>query len=370
MNARSQDAENTRHQQVGNTVRHRIQSDGVQSDGAEKGGPATGNADHFQVPVSAVKQRLDVFLACQYPQVSRARIRRGIDDHLATVDGQVRKASYRLTEEQNIQFTLPSPPPDGPQPEPIALDLLYEDDVMAVVNKPAGMVVHPAKGHWSGTMASALVHHFNQLSSTGGPSRPGIVHRLDRDTSGVIVVAKTDASHENLARQFQARSVQKQYLALVRGGMGPDRDLIDQPIGDHPSQRQKKAIRCGHPSSRSAQTFVEVLERFPGITLVHAFPKTGRTHQIRLHLGYMRCPVLCDKLYGGQARLTLGELRTLCRTPDLAADMPIEHCLLDRQALHAQRIALTHPTTGEAMEFTAPLPADLEQLLKILRDIR
>ncbi|MEO2046044.1 MAG: RluA family pseudouridine synthase [Pirellulales bacterium] len=331
--------------------------------------PATGNADHFQVPITTDKQRLDVFLASQYPQVSRARIRRGIDDHLATVDGKVRKASYRVAAEQSILFTLPSPPPDGPQPEPIALELLYEDEVMAVVNKPSGMVVHPAKGHWSGTMASALVHHFSQLSSTGGATRPGIVHRLDRDTSGAIVVAKTDASHENLARQFQARTVQKQYVAVVRGSMGPDRDQIDQPIGNHPSQRQKKAIRSGHPSSRSAQTFVEVLERFPGLTLVQAFPKTGRTHQIRLHLGHLRCPVLCDKLYGGQSRLTLGELRTLCHAPDLAAELPAEHCLLERQALHAQRIAIAHPTTGAAMEFTAPLPADLEQLLKILRDV-
>ena len=331
-------------------------------------GPAAGNPDCFQVACSSAGQRLDIFLAAQYPQLSRARIRRGIDSHLATVNGQVKKASYRLALEQTVQFTLPPPLPDRPQPEPIALELLYEDDAMVVVNKPPGMVVHPAKGHWSGTLASALVHHFNQLSSTGGPTRPGIVHRLDRDTSGAIIVAKTDASHENLARQFQARSVRKQYVAVTRGELGPDRDLIDQPIGNHRSQREKKAIRSGHASSRSAQTFVEVVQRFPGLTLVRAFPKTGRTHQIRLHLRYLRCPVLGDQLYGGQGRLTVGQLRTLCRTPGLATDLPAEHHLLERQALHAERIAIIHPVTGTAMEFVAPLAEDIERLLRDFAD--
>lgn len=332
--------------------------------------PATDKPASFQVPNSAAGQRLDVFLASRYVQVSRARIRRGIDDHLASVDGQIRKASYRLAADQAVQYTLPPPPADRPQPEPVPLELLYEDDVMVVVNKQAGMVVHPAKGHWSGTLASALVYHFDQLSSAGGPTRPGIVHRLDRDTSGVIVVAKTDASHENLVRQFQARTVRKQYVAVVRGVLGPDRDLVDQPIGNHRSQREKKAIRTGHPSSRSAQTFVEVVQRFPGLTLVHAFPKTGRTHQIRLHLGYLRCPVLCDKLYGGQSQLTVGQLRTLCRRPNLADDLPVDQHLLERQALHAQRITIAHPSTGKTMEFVAPLAEDIQQLLQILRAIR
>ncbi len=329
-----------------------------------------GTPDRYVVAESDAGQRLDVFLSARYPQVSRARIRRGIDNHLATVDGQMKKASYRLALEQTVQFTLPPPPADRPQPEPIALELLYEDDAMVVVNKPPGMVVHPAKGHWSGTLASALVHHFDQLSSAGGVTRPGIVHRLDRDTSGAIVIAKTDSSHENLSRQFQARSVQKQYVAVVRGSLGPDRDLVDQPIGNHQSHRQKKAIRSGHASSRSAQTFVEVVSRFPGYTLVHAFPKTGRTHQIRLHLCHLRCPVLCDKLYSGESRLTVGQLRSRCRQPDLASDLPAEHTLLERQALHAERIALAHPTTGKPMEFVAPLPADIQGLLDILRTIR
>ena len=322
---------------------------------------------YFEVAEEEEGQRLDVFLRSHLPQASRVRIRRGIDDQLAQVDATVRKASYRLRSGQRVEFILPPPPAAGPQPEPIPLSILYEDDAIAVVDKPAGMVVHPAKGHWSGTLASALVHHFDQLSQCGGAARPGIVHRLDRDTSGVLIVAKTDAAHQRLAEQFQARTVRKEYLAMVAGCPDRDRDLIDHPIGDHPTQREKKALRSDHASSRAAQTFYEVEERFGAFTLLRAFPKTGRTHQIRLHLASIRAPVLCDKLYGGRSRLTVGELRRLLRNKQLAADLPEEQVLLDRQALHAHRLCLAHPTSGEALEFRAPLPADLQGLLSILR---
>ncbi len=328
----------------------------------------TEGATSFQVLEPSIGGRLDVFLTDQLSGVSRARIRRGIDAGLATIDGTVRKASYRLAAGQTVRFTLPPPPAPGPQPEAIPLDLLYEDDAIAVVNKPPGMVVHPARGHWSGTLASALVHHFGQLSNVGGPTRPGIVHRLDRDTSGVIVVAKTDTAHENLAKQFQDRKVQKQYVVLVAGNPDRDRDQIDQPIGDHPSQREKKALRAGHASSRESQTFVEVVERFPGIALMRAFPKTGRTHQIRLHLCHIRCPVLCDKLYGGRSQLTVGQLRTLCRNKQFAVEFPEEHILLDRQALHAERLTLAHPISGKEVTFTAPMPDDMEQLIRLLKN--
>ena len=324
----------------------------------------------FQASESADGMRLDAFLASQIQGVSRAHVRRGIDAGLATVDAVVRKASFRLSTGQTVCFQSPPPPTDGPQPEPIPIEVIYEDDALVVVNKPPGMVVHPAKGHWAGTLASALVHHFQELSSLGGPTRPGIVHRLDRDTSGVIVVAKTDAAHENLSAQFQARTIKKTYVALVIGNPDHDNDLVDQPIGDHPSQREKKALRAGHPSSREAQTFVEVVERFPGIALVRAFPKTGRTHQIRLHLCHLRTPILCDKLYGGRSRLTVGELRTLCRNKHLGGELPDDHLLIERQALHAEQIALQHPNTGEPMEFTAPLPEDIERLILMLRQSR
>jgi len=323
----------------------------------------------FETTADEVGQRLDAFLAARISEASRVRIRRGIDDKAAKVDGKVHKASYRLREGQRVEFVLPPPPASGPEPEPIPLSILYEDESLAVVDKPPGMVVHPAKGHWSGTLASALVHHFQQLSSHGGESRPGIVHRLDRDTSGAIVVAKTDLAHQRLADQFKARTVRKEYLAIVSGRPDLDRDLLDHPIGDHPTHREKKALRSDHPSSRDAQTFYEVEERFPGYALIKALPKTGRTHQIRLHLASIRCPVLCDKLYGGQSRLTIADCRTRCRSPHLAKDREADEILLGRQALHAHRVSFAHPLSGKQMEICAPVPDDIQQLLLILRQI-
>jgi 23S rRNA pseudouridine1911/1915/1917 synthase len=242
----------------------------------------------------------------------------------------------------------------GPHPENIPLDILYEDDALIAVNKPPGMVVHPARGHWSGTLASALSFHFQQLSKVGGETRPGIVHRLDRDTSGVLVVAKTDPMHYALAAQFEARTTEKEYLAITAGVPDRDRDRIEQPIGIHPHQREKMAIRAGHSTSRDATTFYEVVERFAGFAAVKVLPKTGRTHQIRVHLAHIGCPVLCDKLYGGQQKGGQASL--------------LDDAILNRQALHALRIKLAHPATGEPIEFTAPLPADLQSVLDVLRE--
>lgn len=332
--------------------------------------PASENGKYrFLIEESDVGKRLDAFLTAQFPDASRVRIKRGITDGLVQVDGKPRKPSYKLRPDESIEYELPPPLADGPQAEPIPLDLIYEDDVLAVVNKPAGMIVHPAKGHWAGTMASALVHHFENLSQYGGASRPGIVHRLDRDTSGAIVVAKNDTVHAHLADQFKARTVKKEYLAIVSGCPNHDRDLIDHPIGDHKSQREKKALRSDHSSSREAQTFYEVEERFKAMTLVRAFPRTGRTHQIRLHLAHIHCQVLCDKLYGGRSRLTAGELRTWSRVKSAASEFADDVVLLDRQALHAHRLSFEHPTTGEPMSFTAPLPDDMKNLLSILQQI-
>ena len=229
--------------------------------------------------------------------------------------------------------------------------------------------MHPAKGHWAGTLASALVHHFQELSQYGGPSRPGIVHRLDRDTSGVIVVAKTDLAHERLAAQFKDRKVQKEYLAIVTGNPDRDRDAINHPIGAHPTQREKMALRSDHETNRPAETFYEVQERYTGFALVKAFPKTGRTHQIRLHLASIGCPVLCDKLYGGRAQITMAELRQITRQKHLSPEIDGDTILLDRQALHAHRLTLTHPTSGEELEFSAEPPEDFQQALGALRRI-
>ena len=258
-------------------------------------------------------------------------------------------------------------PREGPAPQEIPLVILHEDEAIVVVDKPAGMIVHPSKGHWEGTLASALAHHFGQLSGRGGPTRPGIVHRLDRDTSGVIVVAKNDQVHDALAAQFKARQVAKEYLAIVAGVPDRDRDVIDEPIGDHPTHREKKAIRREDPTARPALTQYEVLERFAGYALLRALPKTGRTHQIRIHLAHVGFPVLCDRLYGGRSQLAELELIPRERAAEAAAAAKPPEPLLSRQALHAHRLTLTHPTSGEQKTFEAALPVDMLQTLEALR---
>lgn len=305
--------------------------------------------------------RLDVFLAERFPSHSRSLIRRSITHGGVQVDGRGAKPAYRLKPGQRVTFVVPELPRQSPRAENIPLEVLYVDDWMAAVNKPPGMVVHPARGHWSGTLASALVYHFGSLSSTGGPTRPGIVHRLDRDTSGVILVARNDLAHARLSGQFENRTIQKEYFALVSGRPELDRDLVDRPIGVHPYQREKMAIRRDEAMARSAQSFYEVLERFDGFAALRVLPKTGRTHQIRVHLGHIGCPVLCDRQYGGRSQITRGEIR---RDPDDSL------VLLSRQALHARRLRLVHPKTGAPMEIEAPLAPDIAAVLEELRRYR
>ena len=322
----------------------------------------------FRVPEEDAGRRLDVFLSDRLPEHSRSRIGRAIDAGGARVDGRVAKASLKLKAGQLVEFTPPEPSHEGPVPEAVDLAVLYEDDTLAVIDKPPGMVVHPAKGHWSGTLTSALLHRFGELSTSGGPTRPGIVHRLDRDTSGVIVIAKTDAAHAKLSEQFAARAVEKQYQAIVVGQPDRDQEMIDRAISAHPSQREKMALREGHHTSRAAQTRIAVAERLGPVALVNAFPKTGRTHQIRLHLAHVGCPVLCDKLYGGRARVTVAEALAWVPHSRKPKDDEAERVLLDRQALHACRLAIDHPQTGERMEFTTPLPADMAGVLEFFRE--
>jgi 23S rRNA pseudouridine1911/1915/1917 synthase len=326
-------------------------------------------SQHFSLTVddAAAGRRLDAHLAAALKTVSRSRIRRAIDGGLATVNGVQQKASYRVAAGERVELQVATAI-ESPQPEPTTLDVLYEDEAIAVINKPPGMVVHPAKGHWAGTLAGALVHRFNRLSAIGGLVRPGIVHRLDRDTSGAIVVAKSDAVHQALAKQFHNRDVRKEYLAIVAGRPDRDADRVDAAIGPHPTHREKMAVRSDHPESRPAATFIEVVERFPGFALVRAHPKTGRTHQVRLHLAHIRCPVLCDKQYGSRSRITAGELRAITRQKRLASGTADDAVLLNRQALHAHRLSFVHPTNGEAIEIEAPLPEDMRQFMRILRE--
>jgi 23S rRNA pseudouridine1911/1915/1917 synthase len=305
--------------------------------------------------------RLDALLAHHFPDYSRVHLRRAISAGGVQIDGRGTKPAYRVHLGQRIVFALPELPREAPRAENLPLEILYQDDWIAAVNKPPGMVVHPARGHWSGTLAGAIQYHLGQLSSLGGPTRPGIVHRLDRDTSGVILVARNDRAHARLSEQFQSRTIAKEYFALVAGQPRLDRDLIDRPIGMHPQHREKMAIRRDDPDSRAAQSFYEVQERFDGFAALMILPKTGRTHQIRVHLSHIGCPVLCDRQYGGRAEITRGEIR---RDP---ADTLV---LLDRQALHARRVRFRHPESGAEMEIEAPLPADMQTVLEELRAYR
>lgn len=303
--------------------------------------------------------RLDLFLVHHFPEYSRVHLRRVISAGGVQVDDGGGKPSYRLKPGQVVRAVLPEIPREAPAPEAIPLDVLYEDDWLAVVNKPPGMVVHPARGNWSGTLASALQHRFaGELSSVGGPTRPGIVHRLDRDTSGVILVAKHDLAHSKLAVLFERREIEKEYYSIVLGAPERDRDVIEQPIGMHPTQREKMAIRRHDPESKAAETFYEVDERFDGYAAVKVLPKTGRTHQIRVHMCHIGHPILCDRQYGGHSQITRGEIN---------GSRDDDEVLLDRQALHARRLKFAHPDSGETMEVIAPLLADMASVLDELR---
>lgn len=302
--------------------------------------------------------RLDSFLVSHFSKHSRVRLQRAIARGDVLVDGRKAKSSTRLKPGQSVSCKPIEEPVEGPIPEDIPLDVIYEDEHLVAINKPPFMVVHPAKGHWSGTLTAALAFHFESLSSIGGPTRPGIVHRLDRDTTGVILVAKSDQAHAALGKQFQDRTVEKEYYAIVTPIPDLDRDVIDKPIGDHPYQREKKAIRENHTSSKHAVSMYEVLERVNGFALVAVKPKTGRTHQIRVHMAHIGCPVVCDRLYSGRARLTIDDLN---RDGD-------ETVLIERQALHARRIAFAHPVSGDRIQLECKMPADMSALLEAVRN--
>ncbi len=314
------------------------------------------------VPETDAGARLDKFLSGCISDYSRVQLRRAITNGEVLVDGKTAKPSYRLFPGQSIQCKLLKPAVELPTPENIPLDIIYEDEYLVAINKPSAMVVHPAKGHWKGTLVSALSHHFQSLSQVGGPQRPGIIHRLDRDTTGVIVIAKTDLAHKHIASQFENRTTIKEYLCLTLGIPDRDRDNIDLPIGPHSYQRERMAVRLHHPKKRNAQTFYEVQERFRHIALVKAAPQTGRTHQIRVHLAYLGYPILADKLYGGKYPVSAAFLKT---GRDIENDG--QAAVLTRQALHACRLTIAHPKDDTPITFEAPLPNDLIHALKILR---
>jgi 23S rRNA pseudouridine1911/1915/1917 synthase len=339
---------------------------GIMQDDGTPAGPMPGDEVALTVGDADAGSRLDVFLVRHFPGQSRSFLARAIEQSAVRVDGVVARASHKVRAGGRVCMTVPEPPRAGPAAEEIPLVFLHVDAAIAVVDKPAGMVVHPAKGNWKGTLAGALKWHLERpgadgpgLSTVGGPTRPGIVHRLDRDTSGVIVVARTEQAHQAMAKQFERRTVTKTYLAITQGQPQFDRDEIDLPIGIHPYQREKMAVRRDHATSREAVTRFEVLERFRGAALVRVAPKTGRTHQIRVHMAAIGCPVLCDGLYSGRTAITPSFFGLRA-----AADAP----LITRQALHAASLAIDHPVSHERLEFSAPLPADMQRVLDALRN--
>lgn len=303
----------------------------------------TGEAITWHIEPEDAGQRIDKFLAEGLSgEASRSQVQAWIRDGHVRVNGGAVKANYRLETGDQVDVTVPEPEPAELVPEDIPLDVVYEDRDVIVVNKPRGMVVHPAPGHARGTLANALLHHCRDLSGVGGQRRPGIVHRIDKDTSGLLMAAKHDTAHQRLSEQLADHSVIRKYLAVVQGRLPHDRGTIDAPIGRDPRDRKRFAVdaRNGKP----AVTHFTVVERFAGHTLVELQLETGRTHQIRVHLHYLGHPLEGDPVYGRR-----------------------RGALLDGQALHAFALGFRHPASGEPMLFEAPLPDDMERLLEKLR---
>jgi 23S rRNA pseudouridine1911/1915/1917 synthase len=290
--------------------------------------------------------RLDTFLTGLLPDVSRSQLQRLIKEGFVSGPVKNLRPSTPVRAGQTYSVDVPPAQESTLEPEPLPLRIVFEDADIVVLDKPAGMVVHPGAGHRGGTIVNALLHHVKDLSGIGGELRPGIVHRLDRGTSGLMVVAKHDAAHQELARQFQDREVEKEYVALVWGVVQAGR-RIDAPIGRDPSDRQKMSTRARR--ARSAVTRVTWARHFKGVSLVKVAIATGRTHQIRVHLSAIGHPIVGDPTYGGVHRRVAHDLRSVQR--------------LERPFLHAARLAFTHPTDGRRVEFDSPLPPDLESVI-------
>ncbi|KXG43741.1 RluA family pseudouridine synthase [Tepidibacillus decaturensis] len=287
-------------------------------------------------------ERIDKFLSEQFEEWSRSQIQQWIKEGNVTVNGRMVKANYKIQEDDEVVLQVPPQKELNIEPESIPLDIVYEDQDVIVINKPRGMVVHPAPGHYSGTLVNALLYHCKDLSGINGVLRPGIVHRIDKDTSGLLMAAKNDLAHESLARQLKDHDVHRIYLALVHGEIPHDLGTIDAPIGRDPHDRKKMTVI--HKNSKHAVTHFVVKERFQGFTLVECKLETGRTHQIRVHMQYIGHPLVGDPLYGLKKTLKI-----------------------DGQALHAKTLGFKHPRTNEYMEFDSELPEDMQGLIEELR---
>lgn len=311
-------------------------------------------------------RRIDKYLRHRFPDFSRNIIQRLIKEEAVKVNNHPTKSSYQLCPGDRIDIILPPPPTNEITPEEIPLDIVYEDDHLLVVNKQANLIVHPARGYKSGTLVNGLVHYSNSLSQINGDFRPGIVHRLDRNTTGVIAVAKTDTAHWRLAHQFERRKTKKVYHAVVHGTMELDADVISLPMERHPHVREKYAVRP--ESGKEAVTTYELIKQYRGYAWVKLMPKTGRTHQLRVHMSAIKHPIVADTMYGGK----MMTLEQLADGQPISGDWPLKanDIVIDRQALHAAELFIRHPSTAEEMHLQAPLPADMQLLLDLLEQHR
>lgn len=312
----------------------------------------------LEFPYDTPAERLDQFIATRIPELSRAAAHKLIETGEVSVNDTTAKPSLKLKGGDRVSVLVPPPEPVEALPEEIPLDVLYEDHDVIVINKPAGMVVHPGAGNPSGTMVNALLAHCSDLSGIGGKIRPGIVHRIDKDTSGVIIAAKNDLAHISLARQFSEHTIKRIYMALVYGSPKTDSGRIESTIGRHPVDRTRMSSSARH--GRHAATRWRVVARYEGATLIRLRLETGRTHQIRVHLSEAGHPLVGDLLYGSQGRLKTvrdPRARTLLKA-------------MDRQALHAKTLGFVHPATGQYLEFDTELPDDLARLLAGLEQLQ
>lgn len=305
----------------------------------------------MEIPREFAGQRADVFLSCFLTELSRSSIKKHIERGNILIDRKTFKPSKIISGGESLSVNIPPPKPCGVEGEEIDIEIVYEDRDMIVVNKPAGMVVHPGAGVTGGTLVNALVHVCGDLSGIGGETRPGIVHRLDKETSGIIVAAKNDRAHKSLSEQFKSRETKKEYVAVVSGEMKKSFGVFSSPIGRSPSNRVK--MTSFSKAARDAETRWEVVERLRGATLVSVWPKTGRTHQIRVHFSENGFPVLADKVYGGK--------KSRPRNSGTAG------ALIKRHALHAKSLGFTHPVTGKPVEFSAKVPEDMISVVDFLR---
>jgi 23S rRNA pseudouridine1911/1915/1917 synthase len=318
-------------------------------------GSDEGKYSSIRVPEKDQGRRLDQFLSETDLNLSRSQAKSLIKKNYVLLNQRPTKPSIHLKAGDFISVAFPRPEPLSLNPEPIPLAILYEDPSVIVVDKPAGMVVHPAAGNPSGTLVNALLYHCNDLRGINGVLRPGIVHRLDKDTSGVMVVAKDDEAYQQLIKQFKNRTVEKVYLTIAYGKFRQEEGLIDSAIGRHPSQRKRMSTRTRR--GRMAITRWKRIESLDGFTLLEIFPMTGRTHQIRVHLSSMGHPLLGDPLYGRKGRS--GSIQ----------DPVLKECVkrMNRQALHALRLTFSHPRTGERVQFESPVPQDMREVIDWLR---